>query len=55
MGTHQQLVDQGGLYSQLWSAQETLFVGDESKDDVEGKEEREKKVKTLEGSIEGKK
>jgi len=50
MGTHQQLVDQGGLYSQLWSAQETLFVGDE-----EGKEEREKKVRTLEGSIEGKK
>ncbi|KAF2653427.1 P-loop containing nucleoside triphosphate hydrolase protein [Lophiostoma macrostomum CBS 122681] len=25
-GTHQELVDRAGLYSELWSAQETLFV-----------------------------
>ncbi|KAI9722851.1 MAG: Iron-sulfur clusters transporter atm1, mitochondrial [Chrysothrix sp. TS-e1954] len=31
-GTHRQLVDQGGLYSELWSAQETLFA-DEVTDD----------------------
>lgn len=30
-GTHEQLNDHGGLYSELWSAQEMLFV--------EGKEE----------------
>ncbi|KAF2108357.1 iron-sulfur clusters transporter-like protein atm1 [Lophiotrema nucula] len=24
-GTHEQLIDRGGLYSELWSAQETLF------------------------------
>lgn len=28
-GTHEQLVDRGGLYSQLWAVQETLFVEDE--------------------------
>lgn len=27
-GTHQQLVDRDGLYSELWSAQETLFSDD---------------------------
>jgi ATP-binding cassette subfamily B (MDR/TAP) protein 7 len=27
-GTHQQLVDRDGLYSELWSAQETLFTED---------------------------
>jgi ABC transporter ATM len=26
-GTHEQLVDRAGLYSELWSAQETLFAG----------------------------
>ena len=25
-GTHEQLNDRGGLYSELWSAQEMLFV-----------------------------
>jgi ATP-binding cassette subfamily B (MDR/TAP) protein 7 len=24
-GTHEKLIDRGGLYSELWSAQETLF------------------------------
>ncbi|KAF2730756.1 iron-sulfur clusters transporter atm1, mitochondrial precursor [Polyplosphaeria fusca] len=28
-GTHEQLVDRAGLYSELWSAQETLFSGKE--------------------------
>jgi ATP-binding cassette subfamily B (MDR/TAP) protein 7 len=36
-GTHQQLVDRDGLYSELWSAQETLFS-----DDVEKVEKKEK-------------
>jgi ATP-binding cassette subfamily B (MDR/TAP) protein 7 len=27
-GTHEQLVDRAGLYSELWSAQETLFTDD---------------------------
>jgi ATP-binding cassette subfamily B (MDR/TAP) protein 7 len=35
-GTHQQLVDRDGLYSELWSAQETLFSDDAEK--VEKKE-----------------
>jgi ATP-binding cassette subfamily B (MDR/TAP) protein 7 len=36
-GTHQQLVDRDGLYSELWSAQETLFS-----DDAERVEKKEK-------------
>ncbi|GKT56102.1 iron-sulfur clusters transporter ATM1 [Colletotrichum tofieldiae] len=28
MGTHRELIDQGGLYAELWSAQETLFDAD---------------------------
>jgi ATP-binding cassette subfamily B (MDR/TAP) protein 7 len=36
-GTHQQLVDRDGLYSELWSAQETLFS-----DDTERVEKKEK-------------
>lgn len=36
-GTHEQLVDSGGTYSQLWSAQETLF----STADAEPKSEEE--------------
>lgn len=35
-GTHDKLVDRGGVYSELWSAQETLFV-----DGVERDQERE--------------
>jgi ATP-binding cassette subfamily B (MDR/TAP) protein 7 len=31
-GTHEKLIDRGGLYSELWSAQETLFVDDGVKD-----------------------
>lgn len=27
-GTHEQLVDRAGLYSELWSAQETKFADD---------------------------
>lgn len=30
-GTHEQLIDTGGLYGELWSAQETLFVEDKDK------------------------
>jgi ABC transporter ATM len=50
MGTHQQLVDQGGLYSQLWSAQETLFMGNEEGDPVKD----EKNLKDLERSVDEK-
>jgi ATP-binding cassette subfamily B (MDR/TAP) protein 7 len=28
-GTHEQLIDRDGLYSELWSTQETMFVGEE--------------------------
>lgn len=38
-GTHQQLIDRGGLYSELWSAQETMFVDDEAAEDVSELEE----------------
>ncbi|KAI2616711.1 iron-sulfur clusters transporter ATM1 [Hypoxylon sp. NC1633] len=41
-GTHKELIDRGGLYSELWSAQETLFSSDGEKqevvDDVESDE-----------------
>ncbi|KAI1100562.1 P-loop containing nucleoside triphosphate hydrolase protein [Jackrogersella minutella] len=33
-GTHKELIDQGGLYSELWSAQETLFNSDGEKEAV---------------------
>ncbi|KAI1851389.1 hypothetical protein JX265_000377 [Neoarthrinium moseri] len=36
MGTHQELIDRGGLYSELWSAQETLFSADEDKKVIVG-------------------
>ncbi|CAN9466655.1 unnamed protein product [Alternaria alternata] len=39
-GTHQDLIDCGGLYSELWSAQETMFVEKE-----EGEGEGEEKGK----------
>jgi ATP-binding cassette subfamily B (MDR/TAP) protein 7 len=31
-GTHERLIDQGGVYSELWSAQEMLFTDDVSED-----------------------
>ncbi|ROV87384.1 hypothetical protein VSDG_09688 [Cytospora chrysosperma] len=37
-GTHRELVDRGGVYSQLWSAQETLFQED-GEEDNNGEEE----------------
>lgn len=39
-GTHQQLIDRSGLYSELWSAQETMFV--EEGETVEGEDEVKK-------------
>ncbi|KAK5119265.1 Iron-sulfur clusters transporter atm1, mitochondrial [Meristemomyces frigidus] len=42
-GTHERLVDSGGIYSELWSAQEMLFGEDEE----EAGEGKEKKVKKL--------
>ncbi|KAI1798547.1 P-loop containing nucleoside triphosphate hydrolase protein [Daldinia bambusicola] len=33
-GTHKELIDRGGLYSELWSAQETLFNSDGDKEVV---------------------
>ncbi|KAB2575521.1 Iron-sulfur clusters transporter atm1 [Lasiodiplodia theobromae] len=45
-GTHDKLVDTGGLYSELWSAQETLFVdGTEEAEKKEGGKEKEKERK----------
>jgi ATP-binding cassette subfamily B (MDR/TAP) protein 7 len=35
-GTHEQLINKAGLYTELWSAQETMFSSPEA--DVEGKE-----------------
>ncbi|KAF9696295.1 hypothetical protein EKO04_005337 [Ascochyta lentis] len=35
-GTHQELIDRDGLYSELWSAQETMFIDVEAKDEEEG-------------------
>jgi ABC-type multidrug transport system ATPase subunit len=35
-GTHEKLIDRGGLYSELWSAQETLF-SDPKDEEVEEK------------------
>ncbi|KAL5116993.1 Iron-sulfur clusters transporter atm1, mitochondrial [Pleosporales sp. CAS-2024a] len=32
-GTHEKLIDRGGLYSELWSAQETLFTDDGANED----------------------
>ncbi|KAF2101725.1 ABC transporter-like protein [Rhizodiscina lignyota] len=32
-GTHEQLIDSGGIYSELWSAQETHFVDTEGTED----------------------
>lgn len=35
-GTHEQLVDRGGVYSELWSAQEMLFTDDSQDEDSSG-------------------
>ncbi|KAJ4375275.1 Iron-sulfur clusters transporter atm1, mitochondrial [Neocucurbitaria cava] len=43
-GSHQQLIDSGGLYSELWSAQETMFA--------EPKEEEDEGV-ALDDDVEG--
>lgn len=37
MGTHQELIDRDGLYSELWTAQETLFNSDGNKEETERK------------------
>ena len=38
-GTHQELIDRDGLYSELWSAQETMFTEkeDDETETVDGK------------------
>ena len=41
-GTHQELIDRDGLYSELWSAQETMFT---DKDNGEDKEREDKTKK----------
>ncbi|KAL2109775.1 hypothetical protein VUR80DRAFT_2040 [Thermomyces stellatus] len=33
VGTHQELVDSGGVYSELWSAQETMFNSEEKEEE----------------------
>lgn len=38
-GSHQQLIDSGGLYSELWSAQETMFAEPRDEEDEEGEGE----------------
>ncbi|KAF2147011.1 uncharacterized protein K452DRAFT_293504 [Aplosporella prunicola CBS 121167] len=40
MGTHERLIDCGGVYSELWSAQETLFQGEEGEGEKKGLERR---------------
>ncbi|KZF21896.1 iron-sulfur clusters transporter-like protein atm1 [Xylona heveae TC161] len=40
-GTHSQLIDTNGVYSQLWSAQETLLLDDEEAAEEEQREEAE--------------
>lgn len=43
-GTHERLIDSGGVYSELWSAQEMLFI-DEEQEKSEEKKKQEKKRK----------
>ena len=40
-GTHEELINRAGLYTELWSAQETLFSGEEKGKVVEEGEELE--------------
>ncbi|KAH7322736.1 P-loop containing nucleoside triphosphate hydrolase protein [Stachybotrys elegans] len=48
MGTHMELIDQAGVYSDLWSAQETVFTdeGTPRKDEGEDKENKEQDTRT---------
>ena len=39
-GTHQDLIDRNGLYSELWSAQETMFVDKEGEDESDKDEKK---------------
>lgn len=43
-GTHERLVDSGGVYGELWSAQEMLFTEEERAEEVE-EEEKKKREK----------
>ena len=36
MGTHEQLNNRGGIYSELWSAQEMLFLDEEKVEQLKG-------------------
>jgi len=38
-GTHQYLIDRDGLYSELWSAQETMFVEKEEEEGEGGEKD----------------
>lgn len=42
-GTHQELIDRDGLYSELWSAQETMFTEKDAEKEGEGEAEGKKK------------
>jgi len=46
-GTHERLIDSGGVYSELWSAQEMLFF-DEEQEKSEEKKKQEKQDKKKE-------
>ncbi len=37
-GTHQELLDQGGLYAQLWRRQSGGFLGDAARDSLQAAE-----------------
>ncbi|KAI4761818.1 ABC transporter-like protein [Aureobasidium sp. EXF-3400] len=43
-GTHERLVDSGGVYSELWSAQEMLFIDEEQEKSEEKKKQDKKKL-----------
>lgn len=43
MGTHERLIDSGGVYSELWSAQEMLFIDEEQEKSEEKKKQERKK------------
>jgi ATP-binding cassette, subfamily B (MDR/TAP), member 7 len=39
-GSHEQLIDRGGVYAMLWSTQETMFASNEGETGSDKKEER---------------